>query len=492
MNNKDLYFLTENQRIYVYLYDFDELKHLYLNGEDDYDVKEDMEYLKKEILNQLNTDNFDNYKLFYAIDKDSLMFEQHFLSKFNCLPLFEKYSNIGIQLGYKNSIVLYLENGKPNTLRILGRDIIPSVIFLKSPESIDIGINAHRKGVVTPKSCLKYFLKDIGKQNYHYQIYYSDSLNKSVMITPEEATSKFLRYLKDEITKKIGFILGTVITIPNTFNQVQIDSVLNAASNAGFINIKIIKESIATAFHYGFEKEDKKILIIGSFDISVVECKYNKLRTEFNVLKTGEHQNLSEDYFNNIILKEILYSKVATDLGIDLETEITSGLSTEVYYKVIQKLLFLAEKLKKELSELEEKEDAIYNLFTYKEKPYDFNIKITRKDFERLIQNDVNETMKLLKKTLKECNLDKNQIDFIGLTGEASLIPLIQKEVSNYFGKPITIKKNAVTVVAESAVIYANLEKINTVKEFLSIATDTGFIEKITKLSSGGIEKIKE
>ncbi len=465
----------KEHKIYVLKKEESDKKAITLNGEDyfDYDSNNDLNYLKKSIFDELSIIN-NEYTITYISETSdiNLIKELTFIFDDKLKEEIEEAKSeetegkeIGIDLGTTKSVISYMKEGKPQILKIskVGNGIIPSAIYFESPESIfygDIAITKDNSNK-SLNSILKEFKRDMGKSNHKYEIYYGSSKDKPILITPEEASCKFLIYLKDEATKKIGFISKAVITVPANFDQSQTEATLNAANNAGFKQVEIRKEPTAAAIAYGFEEEeDKKILIYdfggGTFDVSVIECKHDDTgKIEFNVLKTGGNQNLGGKDFTQKIIDWVV-ERILNDFELDMSNFENSKLKENKFIYNKRELLKACERAKIYLSSFD---DALINIpgFNYTdEKLSPLEIKITKKDFERLIQKDVKETIDILKYTIDECKLDKNQIDIIALVGGTSLIPLIQEEVSTYFGKPVTTKKNAATVVAEGAAIYAD------------------------------------
>ena len=65
----------------------------------------------------------------------------------------------------------------------------------------------------------------------------------------------------------------------------------------------------------------------------------------------------------------------------------------------------------------------------------DFNITITRPEFEDLCKEDFNKCIPIVEKALKDASLTKEQINDVVLVGGSTRIPRIQQIVKDYFGK---------------------------------------------------------
>ena len=104
-------------------------------------------------------------------------------------------------------------------------------------------------------------------QNYKEFSFYrhlkeeSDSPDE-LKLTGKDGTTVFLKYLRDEIRKKIGYINKAVITVPQEFSPIQRNEIKDVGLKASFTEIELQSEPIAAAVAYGLElTEHEKILV---------------------------------------------------------------------------------------------------------------------------------------------------------------------------------------------------------------------------------------
>lgn len=101
------------------------------------------------------------------------------------------------------------------------------------------------------------------------------------------------------------------------------------------------------------------------------------------------------------------------------------------------------ERCKKELSSKEE------SFIIFKDGPIDLNVKLTRNEFEEIINERVEEIRKVVIRTLDKANLDPGQIDYVVRTGGSSLIPIFENTLVEIFGKEkITIFDTFTSIAA--------------------------------------------
>ncbi len=288
---------------------------------------------------------------------------------------------------------------------------------------------------------------------------------EAIEITGEEASTLFLRYLKDEASKAIGPVSYAAITVPANFNNVEIESTKRAAEKAGFKEVTILKEPTAAAIAYGLGvEEDKNILIYdfggGTFDVSIIKVQTDNTSTEdqtdktFKVINTGGDANLGgEDLTWELI--NFIYDELAENFGLDMYRLEDSGLSSDQYLYNETRIYEEAELSKIRLSQFEKTEISFLALHTGEEERA-WSLTVTRNKFEKLVIDKIITTLDALNETLNGADLKVEDIDIVVLAGGTSLMPLIQDKVKKYFGKSPNCEKNTATVIAQGAAIIAS------------------------------------
>ncbi|MGA1871391.1 MAG: Hsp70 family protein [bacterium] len=394
---------------------------------------------------------------------------------------------IGIDLGTTNSEVSYIVDGKLNNLKIKNDTIIPSALFFESNDKIYYGKPALKRGLENKKSAIRHFKRKLQDNNEMFQVEFANKdiqpqenatlddiltnagctigADGTVPVTGEAAAALFLKYLKEEAMKQIGNINKAVITVPANFNQAEIEKIKRAGEQAGFNDIKILKEPTAAAIAYSVdqaENDNKKILVYdfggGTFDVSIIDVKVDSSgQKKLEVIETGGNPRLGgEDLTQELV--HYIYDKLEEQFDLNMESLKESGLAPEEFIWNENEIYKEAEQRKAELSESDHTTLCFPILYVKKGEQRKFELPLTRVKFEDIIKDKIKETIDILDNILKSSSLKEEDIDIVALAGGSSLLPIIQNAVEKHFGKLPTLNRNAATVISEGAAIVAQNE----------------------------------
>ena len=123
----------------------------------------------------------------------------------------------------------------------------------------------------------------------------------------------------------------------------------------------------------------------------------------------------------------------------------------------LQRLKEAAEKAKIELSSSEQTEVNLPYITADSSGPKHFVHKITRAKLESLVEDLVDKSLEPLKMALKDAKIAKNEISEILLVGGQTRMPLVQKKVSEFFGKDARKDLNPDEAVAVGAAIQGSV-----------------------------------
>ncbi|MCB0611634.1 MAG: Hsp70 family protein, partial [Lewinella sp.] len=158
----------------------------------------------------------------------------------------------------------------------------------------------------------------------------------------------------------------------------------------------------------------------GTFDISVLEVGDNVVE----VKSTNGDTHLGGDNLDQKLI-EWLVSEFKKDTGIDVSSD----------KMVLQRLKDAAEKAKIELSTTVETEINLPFLTADASGPKHLNLKLSRSKFESLVGDLITATMGPVKQALKDAGLSPSEINEVVMVGGSTRIPMVQKVVSEFFGK---------------------------------------------------------
>ena len=123
----------------------------------------------------------------------------------------------------------------------------------------------------------------------------------------------------------------------------------------------------------------------------------------------------------------------------------------------MQRLKEAAEKAKIELSSSEQTEVNLPYITADSSGPKHFVHKITRAKLESLVEDLVEKSLEPLKLALKDAKISKDEISEILLVGGQTRMPLVQKKVSEFFGKDPRKDLNPDEAVAVGAAIQGSV-----------------------------------
>ncbi|MGB2133212.1 MAG: molecular chaperone DnaK [Pseudomonadales bacterium] len=373
---------------------------------------------------------------------------------------------IGIDLGTTNSCVSVLDGDAPKVIENAEGDrTTPSVIAFAEDGETLVGQPAKRQAVTNPTNTLFAIKRLIGRKfkddvvqkditMVPYKIEAADNGDAWVQVNgeskaPPQISAEILKKMKKTAEDFLGEgVNEAVITVPAYFNDSQRQATKDAGKIAGLDVKRIINEPTAAALAYGMDKNrgDSTIAVYdlggGTFDISIIEIADVDGEHQFEVLATNGDTFLGGEDFD-LRLIEFLADEFKKDSGIDLHNDPLA----------LQRLKEAAEKAKVELSSASQTDVNLPYITADATGPKHLNVKVTRAKLESLVEDLVSSTLKPCAQALRDADLEASEIDEIILVGGQSRMPLVQSEVSQFFGKEPRKDVNPDEAVAMGAAI---------------------------------------
>ncbi len=348
---------------------------------------------------------------------------------------------IGIDLGTTNSVVAFLEGGKPVVIQNAeGGRTTPSVVaFSKNGERM-VGQVAKRQSITNPDHTISSIKRNMGT-DFKVKI---DDKNYS----PQEISAMILQKMKRDAEAYLGEqIKQAVITVPAYFNDSQRQATKDAGTIAGLEVLRIINEPTAAALAYGMDKGDDHIILVfdlggGTFDVSIMELGDGV----FEVKATNGNNHLGGDDFDQRII-DYLAAEFQKSHGLDLRKD----------KMALQRLKDAAEKAKIELSGVMSTNINLPFITATAEGPQHLDMTMTRAKFDELTADLVEMTMGPARKALADSGLSPKEIDKVILVGGSTRIPSVQKAISDLIGKEPHKGVNPDECVAVGAAIQAGV-----------------------------------
>jgi len=375
---------------------------------------------------------------------------------------------IGIDLGTTNSCVAVMDGGEAKVIENAEGDrTTPSIIAYASDGEILVGQPAKRQAVTNPNNTLFAIKRLIGRQfnddvvqkdikMVPYKIVKADNGDAWVEIngekmSPPQISAQTLKKMKKTAEDFLGEpVTEAVVTVPAYFNDAQRQATKDAGRIAGLDVKRIINEPTAAALAYGMDKKagDSTIAVYdlggGTFDISIIEIAETDGEHTFEVLSTNGDTFLGGEDFD-LRLIDYLADEFKKTSGMDLHNDPLA----------LQRLKEAAEKAKIELSSSQSTEVNLPYITADASGPKHLVQKLTRAKFEALVEDLVERTLEPLKLALADADLQIGGIDDVILVGGQTRMPLVQKRVTEFFGKEPRRDVNPDEAVAVGAAIQA-------------------------------------
>jgi molecular chaperone DnaK len=370
---------------------------------------------------------------------------------------------IGIDLGTTNSVVAVMEGGKPVVIpnQEGNRTTASVVAFANNGERL-VGQVAKRQAVTNPEntiSSVKRFMgrrfDEVGEEikTIPYKVVKGENDIARIEIegkmhSPPEVSAMILQKLKAAAEDYLGGkVEQAVITVPAYFNDAQRQATKDAGQIAGLEVLRLVNEPTAAALAYGLDKkEDETIAVFdfggGTFDISILDVGTGVVE----VKSTNGDTHLGGDDLDQVII-EWMEEEFKKDQGVDLSKD----------RMAVQRLKEAAEKAKMELSSTMETDINLPFITADASGPKHLNLRLSRSKFEQLIEPFVQRTLEPSRQALKDAGLEAKDVDEVILVGGSTRIPMVQKQVTDFFGKEPNRGVNPDEVVSIGAAVQAGV-----------------------------------
>ncbi|WP_178647044.1 molecular chaperone DnaK [uncultured Methanobrevibacter sp.] len=340
----------------------------------------------------------------------------------------KKEKIIGIDLGTSNSAASVLVGGKPTVIPSAegasqyGK-AFPSYVAFTDDGQMLVGEPARRQAVTNPENTISAIKRSMGTDH-------KVKVNGKEY-SPQEISAFILQKIKKDAEAFLGEpIEKAVITVPAYFDDNQRTATKDAGTIAGLDVVRLVNEPTAASLAYGIDKQDDDDLNImvydlggGTLDVTIMEFGGGV----FEVKATSGDTKLGGTDMDNAILN-YLASEFEKENGINL-------LDND---QAVQRLREAAEKAKIELSTVLTTEVNLPFIAMGSDgSPKNLIITLTRAKLEELVDDIVKKSGKPMQQALDDAKMTKNDIDKIILVGGPTRMPIVQKYVENFIGKPI-------------------------------------------------------
>ena len=340
----------------------------------------------------------------------------------------KKEKIIGIDLGTSNSAASVLVGGKPTTIPSAegasqyGKSF-PSYVAFTDDGQMLVGEPARRQAVTNPENTISAIKRSMGTDH-------KVTVNGK-QYSPQEISAFILQKIKKDAETFLGEpIEKAVITVPAYFDDNQRTATKDAGTIAGLDVVRLVNEPTAASLAYGLDKseeDDMNIMVYdlggGTLDVTIMEFGGGV----FEVRSTSGDTQLGGTDMDNVLIKYLADEFKAKE-GIDLMDN----------DQAVQRLREAAEKAKIELSTTTTTEVNLpFIAMGADGSPKNLIISLTRAKLEELVDSIVEKSGKPMQQALDDAKMSKSEIDKIILVGGPTRMPIVQKFVEKFIGKPV-------------------------------------------------------
>lgn len=388
---------------------------------------------------------------------------------------------IGIDLGTSNSVIAFKDTGVKIIRNKENEELTRSCIGLRK-EEILVGRTAYQllktdpiNTILSVKRLMGGAIKDKMVQDMIDSPYYKYGITSlkggtddavAVILggkqyTPEQLSSEILKKLKTDAEEKLGDeVTHAVITVPAYFTEKQKNATRIAAQLAGLKVQKLLAEPTAAAIAYGVDNlkagDAKTVLIYdfggGTFDLSIL----NIVDGQYMEAGTGGDRWLGGDDLDRALQTHIL-KRMESEYNISDINSLIENLPQKKKHQFEAQFRENVEARKIELSSSTNAQLIMDGFEDENGEWIDFDLTITREEFEKLAKPFIERSIELIENLLKEVGYDISMIDNILLVGGTSCIPLVKQMLSQKYGNDkVKVSEKPMLAIAEGAGILSH------------------------------------
>lgn len=339
--------------------------------------------------------------------------------------------------------------------------VVPSVLFLTDENEMLVGEAAERRAQSEPAALAREFKRRMGDP--------VPVVLRSTAIAVEELTSRLLRWIVDRVVELEGSApTAMAVTHPANWGEHRRSTLRRSIELAGFAEVKLLSEPEAAAIDYATKERlspGDRVAVYdlggGTFDVAVLE------RDEVNGYRVlGSPQGI--DHLGGADFDQMLVNFVCRAAGLDPRKLDAGDL------RVARQLAALRTAC------VEAKIDLSANTATavvVSVGAFDTEVRITRAEFEHLIQRPVSATIEAVDRALASAHVKPEDIRAVLLVGGSSRVPQIGRAVSAALGRPVAVDAHSKHAVSMGAASWA--------AEASGLATGTSGVSRLDRGSSG-------
>ncbi len=359
---------------------------------------------------------------------------------------------VGIDLGTTNSAICSFDGERIHLYKSPDQgDVTPSAIFIDRRGNKYVGARAYDNAPRNPGNAAILFKRMMGTSTPIKL----PAVN--VTMTPEECSAEILRvlfgYLPEELRNSAE--IGTVITVPAAFNQMQRQATMAASELADIGKVALMQEPVAAVMSVMRHRRSDGIFLVfdlggGTLDIALAESISGRV----NLLAHGGVEMCGGRDFDRTMVDNLVKPWLVEQF------DLPDNFSIDPKYTALLRMAaWAAEKAKIALSS---REEAVMSLDETQVGLRDragseiyLDIPVTRSTLDKLIAPKIEEAVRAARDTLEKAGLDAHDVERVVFVGGPTNYRPLRDKVAFELSVAASTDVNPMTAVAEGAAVFA-------------------------------------
>lgn len=357
---------------------------------------------------------------------------------------------VGIDLGTTNSAICTFDGESVRVYKSPDQnDVTPSAIYNDGRRKY-VGKRAYDLAPSAPESTARLFKRLMGTKTPIRLKGHEEPL------TPEACSAEVLKtmfgYLPAEVRAEV---VGTVVTVPAAFNQMQKNATLEAAELAGIGAVALMQEPVAAVMSVMRARSIDGIFVVydlggGTLDVAVAESTGGRV----NLLGHGGIEMCGGRDWDKAIVDSVVRPWLGSEFNLP-----EAFRSDERYRSLMPLAEWAAEKAKIEVASQGESiiglTEAEVRLKDLSGDEIFLDVPLSSKDIDHLISEQIDRSIEAVRETLENAHIPLTDVNRIVFVGGPTQYKHVRDRVSNEVAVSSAMDVNPMTAVAEGAAIFA-------------------------------------
>lgn len=338
---------------------------------------------------------------------------------------------------------------------ILGNRPHPSIVWYRPDNSVSVGLEARKKMQELDGTMGHSFIRSIKRS-----LLDGEHEHGGKRMKPFEIASEVFSHLRNESNSQPTLhghkFEECVVTVPVAFSGEERRVIRRAMERAGLTLQTFVHEPFAAMVAHFYDSETKlaslrgkRVLVFdwggGTLDVCLSEGADDGT-TLYELSHDGIEDRAGDDFDRNL-MKVLRNRFLEKNQGVSIEY-------LEANFRAQDRFWLESELGKIQLSE-DDRAQVRVPEFLEGDPPFDLSEKITKEEFESIIELEVEAAIGCALRCVRKARLTPESVDHVLMVGGSSLIPLVRRKLEEKFGAKVETTDEPDAAIARGAAIVA-------------------------------------